>query len=80
MTNPYQRVKGMEDFYPAKQDVRCKVFDTLRRTAKAYGFQEIEPPAIETIKLLTAKSGEEIKKQIFILEKKGRKRLVCGLI
>ena len=32
-------------------------------------------PAIETIKLLIAKSGEEVKQQIFVLEKKGTEEL-----
>ena len=67
----FQKPKGTEDWYPKEKAVQEAVFDRLRAVAKKYGFQEIESPAFEDIKLLAAKSGEEIKQQIFVLEKKG---------
>lgn len=71
----FQPVKGTEDFYPEKKAVQMAIFDSLRASAKSFGFQEVESPAIETLKLLTAKSGEEIKSQLFTLEKKGAEEL-----
>lgn len=66
-----QPVKGMNDFYPDEKSVQAKVFATLRARAMAYGFREVETPAVESLDVLTAKSGEEKKNQIFVLEKRG---------
>ncbi|MBI4144451.1 histidine--tRNA ligase [Candidatus Woesearchaeota archaeon] len=70
-----QPVKGMNDFYPQEKALQNKVFSILRARAQAYGFQEIETPAIEALNVLTAKSGEEKKQQIFVLEKRGNEQL-----
>ncbi len=67
----FQRVKGTEDFYPEDKLVQQNIFSVLRDTAKKFGFFEVEAPVIESLNLLTAKSGEEIEKQIFVMEKKG---------
>ncbi len=71
----FQRIKGAEDYYPAEQAKQEAICNKLDETARKYGFQKVNMPAIETIKLLTAKSGEEIKQQIFVLEKKGAEEL-----
>ncbi|MDO8661279.1 MAG: histidine--tRNA ligase [Candidatus Woesearchaeota archaeon] len=71
----YQAVKGMRDWYPEQKAVLSSIFDVLRITAQRFGFQEIESPAIESAQLLTAKSGEEIKQQLFVCEKKGSEEL-----
>ncbi len=75
MNMQFQRIKGAEDFYPAEQAVEKAIGDNLRVQAKRFGFQEVNMPAIETIKLLTAKSGEQVKEQIFVLEKRGAEEL-----
>lgn len=67
----YQKPTGTVDFYPEDLALRNKIFNSLRDTAKRFNFKEVETPAFETLSLLTAKSGEEVKKQIFVLEKKG---------
>lgn len=71
----YQPVKGTEDFYPEKKAVQSAIFDKWRDAARSFGFQEVESPAMETLSLLTAKSGEEMKTQLFTLEKKGAEDL-----
>ena len=71
----YQPPKGMPDFYAQEKAVQNAIFDNMRATAKSFAFQEVEPPVIETFALLSAKSGEEIKNQIFMLEKKGTEEL-----
>lgn len=68
----FQRPKGTEDFYPEDMNVRNKVFDSLRNTATKYGYDEVSTPAFETIDLLSKKEGEEIKGQIFTLEKRSK--------
>jgi histidyl-tRNA synthetase len=67
----FKAVKGCEDFYPQDFAQREAVFEILRRVTKSYGFVEVSTPAMETTELLTKKSGEEIKQQLFVLEKKG---------
>lgn len=67
----FQKPKGTEDWYPKDKARQIWLFGKLRDAAKRSGFQEIESPAFEEMSLLTAKSGEEIKNQIFVLEKKG---------
>jgi histidyl-tRNA synthetase len=67
----FQKPTGTVDFYPEELSIRNKIFNSLRKTANKYGFNEVEPPAFETTDLLTKKSGEEILGQIFILEQKG---------
>jgi histidyl-tRNA synthetase len=68
----FEKVKGTADFYPEEKEVMNQIYLKLRETARRYSFQEVESPAIETIDLLTAKSGEDVKTQIFTLEKKGK--------
>jgi histidyl-tRNA synthetase len=71
----FQRIKGAEDFYPAEQAIREAIYAKLDEQARKFGFQRVDMPAVETAKLLTAKSGEEVKQQIFMLEKKGNEEL-----
>lgn len=71
----YQRVKGTEDFYPEEQGRLDALFSKLDAACRAYGFLHVEPPILESFKLLSAKSGDEIKEQIFMLEKRGDEEL-----
>ncbi|MEM3154834.1 MAG: histidine--tRNA ligase [Candidatus Woesearchaeota archaeon] len=71
----YQRIKGAEDFYPKEEALREYIYRKLDEQARKFGFQRVDMPAIETVKLLTAKSGEEIRQQIFVLEKRGTEEL-----
>ncbi len=71
----YQRVKGTVDFYPEEKALKETIFNKLRKTAIKFNFKEIETPAFETLELLTAKSGQEITEQMFVLEKRGNEQL-----
>ena len=71
----FAKVKGAEDFYPKDKAVQNAVFASLRGTAARYCFDEVETPAMESVALLTAKSGDEVREQIFTLEKRGREEL-----
>ncbi len=66
----FQKPKGTEDFFPEDFQARSKIFDSLRSTVKKFGFKEISSPAFETLSLLSKKEGEEIRDQIFTLEKR----------
>ena len=71
----YQKVKGTVDYYPEEKAAKEYILSKLRNTERNFNFKEIETPAFETLELLTAKSGEEIKTQIFTLEKKSTEQL-----
>ena len=44
----------------------------MRATALRYSYKEVSTPAFETLSLLTKKEGDEIKQQIFTLEKRSK--------
>lgn len=71
----FQKPKGTVDFYPFEMSQMTQVFSNLQNIAKNYGFQQVDTPALETLSLLTAKSGDEIEKQIFTLEKRSKEQL-----
>jgi histidyl-tRNA synthetase len=71
----FQRVKGTNDFFPSDFAALAHVIAMMSRACQKYGFSQVIAPSIETLKLLAAKSGEEVKEQIFLLEKKGSEEL-----
>jgi len=75
MDDMFAKVKGTDDFYQQDQSDQDFVFDCFRKTARRFSFKAVEPPILESIKLLSAKSGEEIKEQIFTIEKKSKEEL-----
>ncbi|MBI4441468.1 histidine--tRNA ligase [Candidatus Woesearchaeota archaeon] len=66
-----ERVKGTFDFYPEDKYAKEAILDTLRTVAERANFKWVETPALETIKLLTRKSGDEVRDQIFVIEQRG---------
>lgn len=56
-TQPY---KGARDFYPEDKRLQKYMFNTLRRVAESFGYQEYDAPIIEPIELYLAKSSQEI--------------------
>lgn len=57
--------KGMRDFLPDDMEVRNEVMDRIAKSYRSYGFMPMETPAMEYLEVLGAKSGDEIKGQIF---------------
>ena len=70
-TMAYQKPKGTRDFYPAEKAARHALFDKFRSLAVRYGYGEIETPVFEQLDLLTAKAGDAVREEIFVLEKRG---------
>lgn len=62
---------GTVDFFPEDMAIRKSIFRKFMAVAERYNYKQIETPAFESLALLTKKEGEEIKKQIFTLERKG---------
>ncbi len=68
--------RGTRDFLPDDWAVEKYLFNVWRSVSESYGFREYEAPILEPVELFTAKSGEEIKEQLFWFKDKGG-RDVC---
>ncbi len=64
-------VKGMNDMLPADMRLRERVLGMIKRSYGAYGFMQIETPAMEHIENLTSKQGGDNEKLIFRVMKRG---------
>lgn len=56
-TQPY---KGARDFYPEDKRKQKYMFDVIRHSVEAFGYEEYDAPILESLDLYLAKSGEEI--------------------
>jgi histidyl-tRNA synthetase len=56
-TQPY---KGARDFYPEDKRVQKFMFNTIRKVAESFGYQEYDAPIIEPIELYLSKTSDEI--------------------
>jgi len=70
-----QPYKGMKDYYPEDKETQNYIFNIWKNIALKYSFNEVEAPIIEPLELFTAKSGEEIKEQLYTLEDKAGRKL-----
>jgi len=66
---------GFRDFYPEELALRAHIFETWRRVASRYGFEEYDGPPLEPLELYTAKSGDEIVGQLYEFTDKGDRRV-----
>lgn len=57
--------KGTRDFTPVEMARRNYIFNTIRSVFEAFGFDQIETPAMENLATLTGKYGEEGDQLIF---------------
>lgn len=65
MSNKPSIPKGTRDFSPIEMVRRNYIFDTIKKSFKKYGFQQIETPAMENLSTLVGTGGEESDKLIF---------------
>ena len=65
--------KGTRDFGQKEMARRNYLFDTIRGVFRAYGFQQIETPAMENLSTLLGKYGEEGDKLLFRIQNSGEK-------
>ncbi len=59
---------GFRDYWPIKAQRRKQFRLSLERLFESYGFQPMEESSVEFLHVLTAKSGEAIKDEIFRIE------------
>jgi len=60
--------KGMRDIDAEQMLVRERAIDSIRAIFRKYGYRPLETPAMEYLDTLRAKAGEEVDKQIFVIE------------
>jgi len=60
--------KGMRDIPPEDMFIREEAIEKIRRTFQLYGYRPLETPAMEYLDTLRAKAGQEVDKQIFVIE------------
>ncbi len=70
-----QPPRGTRDIFPNEFRKMLKIFGKMRKVAELYGYEPVETPAFENIKVLTAKSGEAIKEQIYYFKDKAGREL-----
>jgi len=71
----FQTPKGTKDFLPQEMVRREYIIQKIKEVFESYGFEPMETPAFENLKLLVAKSGEDIVRQIFQFEDKAGRKL-----
>jgi len=71
----FQTPKGTRDFLPEEMIRRQFVIEKIQNVFEKFGFEPFNTPAFEEFELLSAKSGEDVKKQIYDFEDKGGRRL-----
>jgi histidyl-tRNA synthetase len=70
-----QALPGFRDFYPDDFALRAYIFETWRKVATRYGFEEYDGPPLEQLELYTAKSGDEIVGQLYNFTDKGERQV-----
>ena len=70
-----QTPKGTRDFPPEEMKKLQAVLDTARSVFEKYGFEPLETPAFEDYALLSRKSGEAIKDEIYHFKDKAGREL-----
>ncbi len=71
----FQPPKGMKDILPEEMAKRKEIYTKIRAVLDRWNYTEVEPPALEDLKTLTAKSGEDVKNEIYLLKDKGGREL-----
>jgi histidyl-tRNA synthetase len=63
-----QAPRGTRDFYPEDLRLRDWLFGHFRGVARAFAFEEVDAPVLESEELFTRKAGEEIVEQLYHFE------------
>ncbi len=71
----FSKPRGTRDFFPEEMEKRRYVEKIMRETFEKFGFKEILTPTFETLELITAKSGEEIVRSLYVFEDKSGRKL-----
>ena len=64
----FQTVRGMRDLLNEEAETLTYIISKAREIAVLYGYKEAITPVVESLELLSAKSGEEIRQRMFIFK------------
>lgn len=67
----FQPLTGFRDFSPEDCAIRNYIFESWKRVAHRYGFNEYEGPTLEATELYMKKTGGELPSQLFRFEDQG---------
>jgi len=67
--------RGMRDLEPTEMARRHWMYDKIKQVMTLYGFQMVEPTAVENLSTLEAKTGPDIKNEIYWFEDKAGRKL-----
>lgn len=70
-----EKLRGFRDYYPDDEMIREELFQKMREVAKAYGFQPIDYPSLEYLKMFQIKSGDELVSQTYNFKDKGEREI-----
>ncbi|MDI6859599.1 MAG: histidine--tRNA ligase [Methanocellales archaeon] len=70
-----QKPRGTHDFLPSEMAKRRFIENIMRQTVENWGYQEIQTPTFENLKLFTLRSGETIVDEIYEFRDKGGRAL-----
>lgn len=71
----YNPPRGMRDIIGEDAELYEYLFEEFKSTARRHGFEPIITPTLEYFSLFEAKSGEEIKKSMYVFEDKAGRRV-----
>lgn len=71
----YTSLRGMRDLLPEALAKKHVVVNTIRKCFRLYGYREIETPVLESLRLLNAKSGEEIRHRLYSFKDLGGREI-----
>lgn len=55
-----QPYRGTRDFYPEDKQVQNYIFNSWRKVAEQFGYEEYDAPLLESLDLYAAKSGQDL--------------------
>ncbi|MEN3185516.1 MAG: ATP phosphoribosyltransferase regulatory subunit [Atribacterota bacterium] len=71
-----ESILGMRDIYPREARLRRKIQETLCQLFKSWGYEEVEPPTVESYEIFAQTTGEEIRERMYqFVNREGK--LVC---
>jgi len=71
----FQKPRGTRDFLPEEMKKRRFVENKLREVFERYGYKEILTPTFESFELIAKKTGEEIRKQLYVFKDHGGREM-----
>lgn len=71
----FQAPKGMKDIDENEMRVRNVIYNKIKKVLINYGFEFVEPSFVENFNTLSAKSGKEIEKEIYVFKDKSNRKL-----